>query len=652
MRIFIDEFSLIRIESDKYIEKIEIKNNKISWLKNEGFNQFFVTEKPLNLHIDDKIIVNGVIYPLEIGIVTLTRAFEKRFRYDGKLGYCYQNDKTTFSLFSPVAKEVFVVVDSVEYKMSYSEPVWSVTIDSDLEGLAYFYKIRLVDKFKNVSDPYANAVSDNKNLVIDWTKTVTTKRTPIKIKKMVDAIIYEGHVRDLTIKLDVESKGLFKGLTEESKLLKGSVLNYIKKLGMTHLQLLPVYDFHGVDDCTKNVSYNWGYNPSQYFCLEGWFSHNTKDPYVRINEFKRLINAAHKLRLGINMDVVFNHVYDHKTFPYDDIVPGYFYRHDKNKKMTHSCFLDNDIETQNYMVRKLIVDNLVFWATNYQIDGFRFDLMGLLDIETMLLIEKEVKKVNPYIMLYGEGWNMDNSLTYKNRSNMNNQAQFVNYAHFNDYYRNAMKGELHGEKLGFTIGNNHLTTRAMEAIIGSPHLFTSPNQSLNYIECHDNSTYYDKMMLSNQFGLLEMKVSQDFANHLVVISQGVPFFHAGQEMYRTKKGVENSYNSSDDINAINWLVKDRSINNLKKLIRIRKKHSLYRQKEYSDSVSITRENKVIVYRLENEKEILVHYIKNYFDLEKLPLMNGKLIFPSQKALAEDDFIFVDQPGVYIIHIVK
>jgi pullulanase len=235
---------------------------------------------------------------------------------------------------------------------------------------------------------------------------------------------------------------------------------------------------------------------------------------------------------------------------------------------------------------------------------------------------------------------------------MHNQKAFPSYAHFNDFYRNTMKGELHGEGLGYTMGNHHLNQKAMHAIIGSPDMFESPNQSINYVECHDNLTFYDKMVLSHGFELPDFKIAQDFANHLIAISQGVPFYHAGQEFYRTKKGVENSYNSPDDINQIIWRVREDSVQKLKALLKLRKKFKLYRQTTYKDNVTIIKDKKLIVYRLEDEKNILIHYIKNYYELEKLPLAEGKLIFPSQKAISESHAIYVDQPGIYIVHIKK
>lgn len=652
MKVFIDGFNLLRIESNHYIDRIQIKDNEVKWLNNEGHHQFFTTTKPLKLHLDDQIDINGDLYPIHIGLVTLTKEFEEKFRYDGPLGYEYHKTHTVFRLFSPVAKEVFVVIGENKYPMSYQEPIWECTIHQDLELKPYDFEVRLVDTFKRVKDPYTNACSTKDSYIIDWQKASVINPTPITLSHFTDAVIYEGHIRDLTINLDVTSKGLFKGLREFSLKLKGSVLQYIKRLGITHLQLLPIFDFGGVDDIEKDKFYNWGYNPNQYFAVDGWYSKHPDDPYHRINHLRKLINEAHRLKLGINMDVVYNHVYMHKVFPYDDLVPGYFYRHDGNKKMTDASYCGNDIETRNYMVRKLIVDSLIHFTKQFQIDGFRFDLMGLMDITTMHEIESKLKAINPSIMLYGEGWNMINEVPSKQRANMNNQALFPSYAHFNDFYRNTMKGELHGNQLGYTMGNKHLAQKAMEAITGSKHLFLSPNQSINYVECHDNLTYYDQM--SKTKGLVDSNFTmhQDFANHLIAISQGIPFYHAGQEFYRSKKGVENSYNSPDEINQIDWNYRKQSVANLQKILKIRKKYSVYRSLQPKDQMSITKDNHMIIYRLESDKEVLIHYIKNYQSLEKISLDKGKLIFSSQDVLLSNGSMIIDHPGVYIVLIKK
>jgi pullulanase len=652
MRIFIDDLRLIRIESDQYIHQISLENNQVAWHKNENGSQYFTTKNDIDLHLNEKIYINDKSYPLEIGLVTLSQAFDKKFRYDGPLGYVYAHTHTDFILFSPVAKEVKVIVDGKSYDMTYDMPVWKTTVSGDLDNKSYVYDIRLKDTFKKVRDPYANAATPQANKIIDFNKTYQMKKTPIKVKHYVDAVIYEGHVRDMSVALDVKHPGTFDGLTEDNCQLGQSVISYVKKLGMTHLQLLPIYDFELVDEIQKDQKYNWGYNPSQYFVLEGWYSKNPNDPYDRINSLKQMIEKAHDIKLGINMDVVYNHVFNHKTFPYDDIVPGYFYRHDAYNQMTNSSYCGNDLETRRYMVRRLIVDSLVHFASQFQMDGFRFDLMGLLDLDTMALIEKKLKEVNPYMMLYGEGWNMQTEVPSKLRSNMYNQAKFPYYAHFNDFYRNTMKGDLNTNELGFAMGGrSHI--KAMKAIIGSPHMFTNPNQSINYVECHDNLTFYDRMIKNHGFELPDFKVAQDLANHMIAISQGIPFYHAGQEFYRSKKGVENSYESSDEINKILWRPSEQSVKQLRKLLKIRKKYKLYHLNEYTDEhVKIDKVNKLIVYTLEDNQYKLIHYIKNYFALEKLPLNEGKLIFPSQKAITEKNQLFVDQPGIYIIEVKK
>jgi pullulanase len=270
----------------------------------------------------------------------------------------------------------------------------------------------------------------------------------------------------------------------------------------------------------------------------------------------------------------------------------------------------------------------------------------------MHLIEKELKKRHPSIMLYGEGWNMMTEVPAKQRPHMGNHAYFPAYAHFNDFFRNTMKGELHGPGLGFTMGNSSLMLRAMDAMIGSPNMFLTPNQSINYVECHDNMTYYDKLILSCGYEKESFKYFQDFANHLIAISQGIPFYHAGQEFYRSKKGVENSYNSPDEINKIHWNTKADSVKKLKAILKIRKRYSLYRKTKDLSHVAIYKDQNMIKYVLEDKKVMITHYLKHDDKIEKLPLEGGKILFYSQNILMEENHIFVDKPGVYIVLIHK
>lgn len=646
MKAFIDDFNLIRIESYDYISDIGIEGYQLYWHKNEGVNQYFKVDKQLKLNEVDHIWINQMKYPLHIGLVTLQKSFNEKFKYDGPLGYEYSKTSTKFYVFSPVAKEINLVVNEVAYPMIFESPIWKVEVEGDLELQSYHYEVRLVDAFEKAIDPYNIASNLNDAIIIDIHKVIKENDSYVNLRKYTDAVIYEGHVRDMSLNLDVPNKGTFLGLVEHSTKLNGSVLSYIKNLGMTHLQLLPVFDFYGVDDVKKEKSYNWGYNPMQYFALEGWLSRNPNDPYERLREFRKVVDEAHKIDLGIVMDVVYNHVYERALFPYDVFVPGYFYRHDKNFKQTHSAFLENDVETTNYMVRRLIIDSLVHFVKVFNIDGFRFDLMGLMDNETMNLIDLTLRKINPSIILYGEGWNMDTAVPKKLRSNMQNQMLMENIGHFNDYYRNIFKGKLHTKELGYATGSKGLEEAALLGIVGSPHMFDKPIKSINYVECHDNLTLFDTL----DFNYDKVKVKQiyqDFANHLIAISQGVPFYHAGQEMYRSKQGEENSYNSPDEINSLKWY-DNSSIKNFKKILKIRKQHQVYRFDQYmKKEVNISKIENYIFYELLAKTYSLTHYIKNDFKVSTLP-NDGKLIFSSQKLRRENGFIYADKPGVYII----
>lgn len=647
MKAFIDDFKLIRIESNEYIFNISIDNYHLKWYKNENGSQYFKVNKDLSLHEVDAIFINNKKINLEIGLVTLRKEFEKRFRYDGNLGYQYNKEYTEFYIFSPVAKEIHLIVNNVAYQMEFISPIWYVKVLGNLEGLPYYYNVRLVDRFIKANDPYNIASNKNEAIIIDKDKLYKLKEDYVTLKNYNDAIIYEAHVRDLTIDLDVKNKGKFDGITEYSKTLDMSVLEYIKKLGITHLELLPVFDFYGVNLEKPNDEYNWGYNPMQYFAIQGWFSKDYNDPYLRINEFLKLIDEAHKLNIGIIMDVVYNHVYERWLYPYDIFVPGYFYRHDKNFKPTKSAFLDNDLETTNYMVRKLIIDSLVYFTKVFKIDGFRFDLMGLMDVSTMNQIRLTLKQINPSIILFGEGWNMDNALDKEFRSNMDNENLMPKISHFNDFYRNTLKGELHTKELGYASGNKHLDKETMLALIGSPNKFNSPEKSINYIECHDNMTFYDKLSINYTDENIK-KDYQDLGIHLTIISQGVPFIHAGMEMYRTKFGIENSYNSPDSINKIRWK-KEESVDNLIKLIRIRKKYGLYRLSYYDkNKVMVKTYKDYILYTLTNKKYSLSHFIKNdYKSIKIKPL--GNLIFNSKDVTIKNEEVTLNKPGVYIFY---
>ena len=546
MLAFIDAHNYIRIEFDGYIHDVSILNIPCTYDQTIGSNQYFYSATSIPLQQADKISINGITIPLQIGLVTLTDHFNETYQYDGPLGAIYHEDYTEFYVYSPVAKEIKVNVKGQLYSMTGNGIIYHTRLEGDLAFEPYYFDVRLVDTFKKVQDPYLKMTDTRNGVVIP--SSYQAKKASIKQDKQ-NAIIYEAHVRDVTQTLSIEHRGLFLGLDEHDETLGYSFLEYVFDLGITHLQLLPIFDFEGVDPIYKSRFYNWGYNPKHYFALQPWFSSQPTQPKHTLLEGIHMMDAIHQKGLGIIMDVVYNHVFDMETYPYDHLVPGYFYRHDEHNQRSNGSYCGNEVESRRYMVRRLIIDSLKHFINTYDVDGFRFDLMGLHDVETMNLIHQELSLIKPNIFLYGEGWHMGDVLKDHEKASQQNHHLMPNIAHFNDTFRNHIKGELHGPKLGYGTGGKVDIDDLLLLLKGSPHVFKDPSYSMNYVECHDNMTLFDKQKKDGQHPNLYRQY-QDFTNALIMLSEGMTFFHAGQEMYRSKQGVENSYQSPDHINQL------------------------------------------------------------------------------------------------------
>jgi len=572
-------------------ELIELSIKKISQLIDGVKYRLLVQGFISFVHSFDVIDSHELRTPLLLGKVTRTERFDQQF-YDPtvKLGMVYESGQTTFRIWSPAATSVAVVLykDGRHLYEMKSRPngVWEITILGDLDQVRYRYLVAQNYSVREVIDPSGVASVENGtySAVIDLART-----TPVihnlrpKLKQATDAIIYEVSVRDFTIHktapVNHNHHGKYLGLAE---------LSYLKELGVTHIQLLPIFDFEGVDELNPEASYNWGYNPSQYNVPEGSYATDPTNPYSRINELKTLINTLHEQGLGVIMDVVYNHVYERKTHPFDGIVPTYFYRYDGNGVATNGSGCGNDVASERRMVRKFIVDSVKFWLEEYGLDGFRFDLMGLHDIETMNEVRKVCDAVDPTILVYGEGWNIPTELPEERRATLNNAHLLPRISHFNDTFRDVIKGSTFDHwKRGFALGNMELMEDALHVLAGSSgrsvgerHKFFDPVQSINYVECHDNHTFWDRAKISNADEPDEvLQKRQLIAISMVIFAQGIPFLHGGQEFFRTKNGVENSYQDSDEVNAINWDYVDfyqSEIDLVKGYLEIRKAHGAFR----------------------------------------------------------------------------
>ena len=564
--------------------------------------------------------------------------FDKLYEYTGELGSIYSKDKTCFKIWAPLVDSVKVIFygkDGYNYNSSKREiinmnyknsGVWEVEIKEDLDGEFYNYIIKRDNVEVEVVDPYAKAVGVNgkRGMVINLEKTNPygwSNHSIPKFNKAIDSIIYETHIRDFTIDsnsgVSDNIKGKFKGFyydtsVEVNKIKTG--LNHLKELGVNVIQLLPCFDYKTVDERRFNEEeYNWGYDPLNYNVPEGSYSTNPYFGEVRIKEFKELIMNLHENGFKVVMDVVFNHTADTEESNFNKILPNYYYRVNKDGSFSNGSGCGNEIASERVMVRKYILDSLKHWVNEYKIDGFRFDLMGLHDIETIKSVRKEFDE---NILIYGEGWKASTSpINNEDLSLKENIYKFedLQVGVFSDDIRDAIKGSVFEEeegafvngaegyeetlKFGIVASTNHKDISFDKLSYSKIPWANEPYQVITYTSAHDNYTLWDKLALVKPSATKEERVRMNkLAAAIILTSQGIPFIHSGDEILRTKKDlngklIENSYKSSDYVNKFDWTRKEKYIdvfNYYKGLIRLRKEHKIFRlstAKEINDNIN-------------------------------------------------------------------
>ncbi|WP_175639934.1 type I pullulanase [Metabacillus schmidteae] len=564
-----------------------------------GTHSKYVCKLPFELQFGKTYIITdeqGVQTDLQIGAVIRTVEFDQKFAYAASdLGVHYSKETTKCKVWAPTATHMKLrLYDKHEqivetYDMVREEKgTWSITLDGDFDGYYYTYLACINLLWNEAVDPYTKAVSINGKfgVIIDEQKINIPKIDLPKLKNKTDAIIYEAHIRDFSIH---ENSGLVHKGKYEAWLETGTKngngdttgITYLKKLGVTHIELLPVNDFEEVDERNPQKSYNWGYNPLHFFAPEGSYSLNPEDPYKRIIELKSVIQSLHNQGLKVILDVVFNHVYSKEHSSFEKLLPGYYFRYDENGISSNGTGVGNDLASERYMVRKLIVDCVTYWMKEYDVDGFRFDLMGIHDVETMNQVETAVLSIKQDAFLLGEGWDLNTPLPLEQKTIIKNAHKVPSISFFNDQFRDVIKGSTFSlHDTGFVYENADKVDQTKLLISGSPTMFHHPDQSINYVESHDNHTMWDRFSLYSESESKEIKQARHrLATSIVLLSQGVPFLHAGQEFFRTKKGVENSYNSPDHINCLNWnersTYKD-NVEYIRGLIKVRKQHGGFR----------------------------------------------------------------------------
>ena len=531
----------------------------------------------------------------------------------------YSIAETKFSLWSPIADEVKVLLyESGHEGFAYathgmekrSDGTWEVIVPGDLNGKYYTFNVRTQDKWLGETPGImAKAVGVNgmRAAILDL-QTTNPKgwendTRPI-LNSFADIVIYELHHRDFSIDFSsgIVNRGKYLALTEEDTNTyygEKTGIDHLKELGVTHVHLLPSFDFASIDEGKLDSNqYNWGYDPLNYNVPEGSYATNPYDPAVRIREFKQMVQSLHKADIRVILDVVFNHTYDILNSNFEKTVPRYFYRFDSQGKYANASGCGNETASNRDMMRKFMIESIQYWVNEYHVDGFRFDLMGIHDIETMNCIRTELDKIDPTIFIYGEGWAASTpQFPQENLALKGNAYKMPGIAVFSDEMRDGLRGPWNNESEGgFLAGKEGQEMSIKYGLVGCvehPQINNElvnyskkawaiqPTQMISYVSCHDDLCLADRIKATLPDGTkIEERIAlHKLAETFVFTSQGVPFLFAGDEIMRDKKGVSNSYNSSDEINKICWKNKTtyRDVfDYVKSLIALRKEHPAFR----------------------------------------------------------------------------
>lgn len=581
--------------------------------------------------------------------------------YDGNdLGVTVTNNATNFRLWSPEASAVRLFIYPTDRNSAATDTIemskaqngtWTASLPGKLYGKFYTFSILHNGKWLGETPGvWAKAVGTNgeRAAIIDFGATNPdgweSDRGPVT-PHINDAVIYEMHHRDFSMhpSSGIVNKGKFIAMKEHGTISPDSLatgIDHLRELGVTHVHILPSYDYNSVDETQlPSNQYNWGYDPLNYNSPEGSYSTNPAEPSVRVKEMKEMIKSLHDAGIGVVMDVVYNHTAQNDDSNFSLTAPGYYYRHRPDGSYSDASACGNETASEREQMRNFIVNSTKYWAEEYHIDGFRFDLMAIHDTATMNLVAKTLKSIRPDIFVYGEGWTAgDSPLPVAQRALKENVSAMPQIAVFSDDIRDAIKGHYSkADDRGFATGKPGLEETVKIGIVGStahPQVdyskganskfayASSPTQIINYVSCHDDLTLTDKLAASMPGSTVDDRLrAAKLAQTIVFTSQGTPFIFAGEEIFRDKKGVHNSYKSPDSINAIDWRQKKEYADQFRyyqELIKLRKTHPAFRMTT-ADEVA-----RNIVFDKVNEPNLISYSIRNNANGD--PWREIKLIF--------------------------
>lgn len=631
--------SLLNNTKDFIIKKdgIEIPNN--SYVVNINDTKLGGT-----INLNDSIDINST-YTLEkskyksldasLGSKMLgSEYFNNLYKYDGDLGAVYSKDNTKFVLWAPTAKKVQIAFYGKDGK-AYSSPAekivdmtkgnngeWIYTESGNLDGEYYNYLVTVNGKVNEVVDPYAKAVGINgkRSMVVNLESTNPEGwDSDIKpqLESPTDARIYEMHIRDFSIDessgVQMEYRGKYKGVWQPDTVIPGTDVktgvSHLKELGINVVQLMPSYDYQSVDETKADEEYNWGYDPQNFNVPEGSYSTNPYDGKIRIEEFKEMVKELHKQGIKVVMDVVYNHTFNTDSC-LERAVPGYYYRFDEDGNFTNGSGCGNETASDHYMFRRYMLDSVKYWVNEYHIDGFRFDLMAVYDIDTMKAIREALTEIDPTIITYGEGWNGGTSALDSSKQALKaNCPEFgeLQMGMFSDDLRDGLKGSVfNSTEPGFLNGVENLEDTIKFGIVASTQhddidyskvnyskapWANEPYQTITYASCHDNNTLWDRLKLTEPNAKDSKLVQMDkLCASIIWTSQGMPLMISGEELARTKcdqEGnlIENSFNAGDYVNKLDW-DRVREYNDLYQyyvgLLKLRDEHKAFRMDSTKD----------------------------------------------------------------------
>ena len=501
-----------------------------------------------------------------------------------KLGNFYFPDRTIFRVFAPDHSQLELMIGGHPYQMHRSDLCFEIALGGDLEGVRDHYRTAKGLCFK---DPFAYVAIGEDSIVVNKERFESEK---VLLPEMKDVIIYEANVRDFSSSAswNGEHRSKFLSLNEEGLKKEDSFpigLDYLKSTGITHLQLMPILDYDN-----DHSSYNWGYNPMAYNCVKADYVCHQEDPYAYVNELRQTVNTLHRNGIRVVLDVVFNHVYDPKNCDLEKMLPGHIFRYRPDGTLAEGTLCGNEVKTEDPFVREYLCEMALRYLNLFDIDGLRLDLMGICDVDTVNRIYETARIYKKDFIVYGEGWNMGDVLAEGRRGTIQNRLMMPGIGMFNDYFRGVMTH--------YISGNDGILKKVESALMGSPE-YLGASQSVNYVECHDGLTLFDHLCRYKAEDDLSVNIRRcRLALGLVMFARGIPFFHMGQEFLRTKHGVENSYNSSDAINGIDWdlAVANRAMcDYFRDLISVRKRFSEFRD-ESAEIFFESRDN-CLVYRI-------------------------------------------------------